>query len=96
MALSDVKLVLNEVWELLNRKNKAYGDSINNPIRVFSKSSTDEQIKVRIDDKLSRIQSMGMDEDWEDTILDLIGYLVMLRARKYYGTSPLKEGEDYE
>lgn len=70
--------VLDQIKELLLRKNKAYGDSALNPIRMFSKASPLEQIKVRIDDKLSRLQK-GMETEAvpEDTIMDLIGYLVL-------------------
>ena len=50
-----------------------------NPVRIFSKSPIDEQIKVRIDDKLSRLQSTDWKDDDEDVILDLIGYLHLLR-----------------
>ena len=67
--------------ELLQAKNLAYGDSALNPLRVFSKASTEEQLLVRLDDKLSRL-ARGSDAG-EDVVLDLIGYLVMLRiARK--------------
>jgi hypothetical protein len=69
----------NQVKEMLLEKNKKYGDSALNPVRIFSKSSTDEQIKVRIDDKLSRLKSTNWEDDNEDVILDLIGYLHLLR-----------------
>lgn len=64
------------IREMLVEKNRQYGDSATNPLRVFSKASRIEAIKVRIDDKLSRLQR-GKD-DQEDTVLDLIGYLVLL------------------
>lgn len=73
----EVSEVLDEVEALLNRKNKAYGDSALNPVRVFSTADPVEQIKVRIDDKLSRLKSST--DDNEDTVLDLMGYLVILR-----------------
>lgn len=60
---------------LLLSKNEAYGNSALDPMRIFSRASTLEQLRVRIDDKLSRI-SRGK-EIGEDTILDLIGYLVL-------------------
>lgn len=63
---------------MLLEKNKAYGNSALDPVRVFSKAATDEQIKVRLDDKLSRIQrGQALSED---VVLDLIGYLVLLRV----------------
>ena len=63
--------------EMLIAKNRSYGDSALNPLRVFSRSDAIEQIKVRIDDKLSRV-SRGS-EIGEDTVFDLLGYLVLLR-----------------
>tara|TARA_B100000029_G_C17340993_1_gene875261 strand:- start:138 stop:635 length:498 start_codon:yes stop_codon:yes gene_type:complete len=75
-------LITKTVGELLNfllEKNEQYGDSALEPIRIFSKASIDEQIKVRIDDKLNRlIQGSASIEKDEDVIKDLIGYLVLL------------------
>ena len=77
----EVYSVLDEVGDMLVEKNKSYGDSALNPVRVFSKADPVEQLLVRIDDKLSRISRGG--ESGEDTELDLLGYLVLLRmARK--------------
>lgn len=72
----EVSLITNEIREILIRKNLSYGDSVLNPIRVFSKSPTDEQINVRLDDKLSRI-ARGKEYPGDDTLIDIIGYLVM-------------------
>lgn len=67
--------------ELLLSKNKAYGSSFSDPVRIFSKASVEEQILVRIDDKLSRL--VRGENAGEDVVQDLIGYLVLLRvARK--------------
>jgi len=66
-----------EIAGMLASKSEAYGDSIFNPVRVFSDASIREQILVRIDDKLSRIKRGGNDN--EDTLQDLIGYLILLK-----------------
>lgn len=68
---------------LLISKNKAYGNSALNPVRIFSKVDAVEQLNVRIDDKLSRI-ARGTNKDAvpEDTELDLIGYLILRRLAK--------------
>lgn len=68
--------ILDRIEELLLQKNRRYGDSALNPTRIFSQASSIEQLKVRIDDKLSRVRSSQADED-EDVIIDLIGYLVL-------------------
>jgi hypothetical protein len=77
-AQIDIATVCDEIKELLLGKNRKYGDSALNPVRVFSKCSSEEAILVRLDDKLSRIRTQSIDED-EDVLTDLIGYLVLLK-----------------
>lgn len=76
----DLDHVLARVRVLLRQKNAAYGDSALDPVRVFSKASAEEQIRVRIDDKLSRL-ARGSDAG-EDVLADLLGYLVLLEIAK--------------
>jgi len=68
--------VCDGMKQFLLGKNEAYGNSAIEPVRIFSKTDTDEQINVRIDDKLSRIMN-GNEYDGDDTIKDLIGYLIL-------------------
>ena len=63
--------------EMLLEKNKAYGNSAMDPVRIFSKASKREQILVRLDDKLSRLARGTMSQ--EDVVQDLLGYLILLR-----------------
>ena len=77
--------VCAEVRDMLLEKNRKYGNSALDPVRVFSKADRLEQLKVRIDDKLSRIRNAQSDED-EDVVDDLLGYLVLYKiARKSNG-----------
>lgn len=85
----DSKDVLMEIHQMLMDKNRKYGDSALNPVRLFSKAAPIEQLKVRLDDKLSRLSS-GQTDDTEDVELDILGYLVMLRIAK------LREGVNHE
>ena len=66
--------------KMLLKKNIAYGDAALNPLRVFSKAPLDEQIRVRLDDKISRL-ARGTNSG-EDVELDLLGYLVLLRVMR--------------
>lgn len=66
---------------LLLEKNRSYGSSAFEPIRIFSKADAEEQLLVRIDDKLSRI-ARGKEFQSEDTIQDLIGYLILLKIQR--------------
>lgn len=65
--------------ETLIDKNRAYGNSALSPLRIFSKASNTEQIRVRLDDKISRL-SRGKNTGRvpEDTLLDFAGYAVLL------------------
>lgn len=75
-----VTQVCDDLADLLIAKNRAYGNSALDPVRIFSRASTSEQLRVRIDDKLSRLArgSALPDESLMDTARDLIGYLVLL------------------
>jgi hypothetical protein len=84
--LEDQRLIAEEcdaVKSLLLEKNRAYGSSALDPVRVFSRASTDEQIRVRLDDKLSRLKRG--DAAGEDVELDLLGYLILLRVSRRRG-----------
>lgn len=72
------------IREMLLAKNKAYGNSALDPLRVFSRASTEEQIRVRLDDKLSRLKR-GSGVEAEDVEADIIGYLVLLRVHRKLG-----------
>lgn len=80
---TDVRDVLQEIGDMLIEKNRAYGNSALDPVRIFSKATTVEQILVRIDDKLSRLaRGAAAGEDVEK---DLLGYLVLLRIARKMG-----------
>lgn len=86
--------VLDDIERILVEKNRAYGDSALDPVRIFSQADSREQLLVRIDDKLSRV-ARGHDLS-EDVVLDLIGYLVLLRVsdRRFAATETTPEDRD--
>ena len=73
--------VCDSIKDMLIKKNQSYGDSAVDPIRIFSKADNLEQIKVRIDDKLSRI-SRGSEFYGDNDLDDLIGYLLLFKVAK--------------
>ena len=76
----EIATVCDDVKELLLYKNGKYGNSALKPARIFSKSNAVEQLLVRIDDKLNRIKKgVGLLSTDEDVLMDLIGYLVLLK-----------------
>jgi uncharacterized protein (DUF302 family) len=79
--------VCDQIKSLLLEKNRKYGNSALQPMRVFSKADAEEQMLVRMDDKLSRIKNRQDDDD-EDPFMDLAGYLVLFMANR-----KLREGQ---
>ena len=73
---AQVNATLDGIGTMLIEKNAAYGNSALAPVRVFSRASTEEQLLVRIDDKLSRLARGAA--AGEDVVRDLVGYLVLL------------------
>lgn len=71
--------VTAEVVNLLLEKNDAYGDSALHPVGIFSKGDAIASLSARIDDKLMRIKNRGINDKTEDTVDDLIGYLILLK-----------------
>ena len=74
-ALTDIIKVCDSLKEFLYEKNRRYGNSALEPVKTFSKVSTGEQINIRMDDKLSRIENS--DEERMNDHVDLLGYLVL-------------------
>tara|TARA_R110002167_G_scaffold117955_3_gene294213 strand:+ start:5182 stop:5469 length:288 start_codon:yes stop_codon:yes gene_type:complete len=68
------------VTKLLLMKNEAYGDSALNPSNIFANGDAVENLSARIDDKLMRIKMRGINDETEDTVQDLIGYLILLKV----------------
>jgi hypothetical protein len=76
------KLIAQECEDLaqfLIKKNRSYGNSAIEPLRIFSRASAREAILVRLDDKLNRIIK-GTGYAGDDDIRDLQGYLTLLRV----------------
>ena len=84
---NSIKWICNEIRDLLLAKNKAYGDSALEPDNIFSKLDSAQAICARIDDKLSRIKNVGLDDKTEDTLDDLIGYLILLKIARSNATA---------
>lgn len=75
-----IKQIGQEVIDLLVSKNRSYGDSALKPANIFARGTAVENLCARIDDKLMRIKNRGIGIDTEDTVQDLIGYLILLKV----------------
>lgn len=76
----DIERVTNQLRDVLTEKNRRYGDSALNPIKIFSKLDTENGLYIRADDKLSRI--CNADELRKNDIADLMGYCVLICIEK--------------
>ncbi len=85
-----LKQTYNDAMKIVLAKNKDYANS-NDPFKNFKLSSLvgvtpEKAILVRISDKMARVVNLlekeadVKDETIEDTILDMINYLAILRA----------------
>lgn len=80
-AQANISTKCDQIKTLLLKKNADYGNSALDPVRIFSKADAEEQIRVRIDDKLSRLAGAGEKNFSEDTVMDLVGYLILLMVK---------------
>ena len=76
-----------EVCAMLLYKNQHYGNSALEPAEIIPTGTTPVQgILIRINDKLKRLK-FGTSND-EDTFLDIMGFLVLLRIAKHNESLP--------
>lgn len=71
--IDNFKEITNNIAELLEYKNKKYGNSALEPLNIFSGKC---KVGNRIDDKLSRIKNSDLLR--KNDIADVIGYLILL------------------
>ena len=76
--IKQLDIKTKEITDLLKSKNKAYGNSALEPANIFSQADAIDSLSARIDDKLMRIKNKGIYDATEDTVHDLIGYLLLL------------------
>lgn len=76
---TDIIRLLDNLKEFLLEKNRRYGDSAIDPVLIFSNVSAGDQIKNRLDDKLSRIKHS--DKLRKNDVADVMGYAVLLMVQ---------------
>lgn len=84
--VAELDIVLNELKELLLKKNQDYGDSFLKTLVEFG----DVAFLVRVMDKVNRLVSLWKGgrsnfESFEDTVKDLAGYCVLYLCLKKLG-----------
>ena len=94
----DIIETCDQIKQLLLDKTSDYGSSFSDPLKVFSSVDAEERVRSRIDDKLKRLQQIQEKREMnfqEDTLDDLIGYLILLKVllkRKQEQETPLAWG----
>lgn len=73
--------IVDTLRNTLKEKNRSYGGSAVNPLGIFTKASVKERLCIRIEDKLKRIEALGLRGFDEDNLNDLIGYLLILKIQ---------------
>ena len=79
-----IKQIALEVAELVEKKNRDYGNSFDRTLGEYG----DTAYFLRIEDKLSRLKSLSkkeaavIDESMEDTLKDIIGYTLLMINNK--------------
>ena len=82
--MNKIKEIAVEVAELVEKKNKDYGNSFDKTLAEYG----DTAYFLRIEDKLSRLKSpskkeaLVADESVEDTLKDIIGYTLLMINNK--------------
>lgn len=75
-----IKGIAIEVAELVEKKNRDYGNSFDKTLEEYG----DTAYFLRIEDKLSRLKSLSkkdapeINESIEDTLKDIIGYTLLM------------------
>lgn len=75
-----ITTICDNLATFLKEKNTKYGNSALQPLGIFAKGDADNSIRVRLDDKLSRIKNST--ELRKNDVLDMMGYLVLLCVDK--------------
>ena len=78
-----VKDIALEVAELVEKKNRDYGNSFDKTLDEYG----DTAYFLRIEDKISRLKSLSkkaaeVDESIEDTLKDIAGYTLLMINHK--------------
>lgn len=71
-APNEFKEITNSICDLLEYKNKKYGNSALEPLNIFTNKC---KVGQRLDDKLARIKNSN--DLKKNDVVDLIGYLIL-------------------
>lgn len=80
-------IICKQLSELIEVKNKAYGEAASEPPILLPELDSKSAILVRMSDKIKRIQTLlsypeeeSRDETLRDSVMDLAGYCILFLA----------------
>ena len=76
-TIQEAHVLLDKLKQLLEAKNKAYGNSALSDVNLFCNLSSFQLLEGQIEHKLRRLKTLGINGDAEDTLMDLMGYLTL-------------------
>ena len=79
-----IDILFTNFNKFLKVKNIKYGDAALAPLKIFSKTSTEDQICNRLDDKLKRIKNG--EELSKNDVYDTFGYIALLMIKNEWLT----------
>ena len=79
--MEEIQKIVQEIVDLVERKNKDYGNSFDKTINEYGMTA----YLLRIEDKISRLKNLNKsntqlvtDESQEDTLKDIMGYTLLM------------------
>lgn len=80
LTRTKIEILNKNFSEFLKEKNRRYGDSALNAVKIFSKLEPDNQICIRLDDKINRV--INAKEIKKNDVCDILGYIELLCIQK--------------
>jgi len=72
--------ICNNLKDFLIEKNKRYGNSALEPMKIFGDFDAEDLLKIRLTDKIMRIKNSEIDRKNDYT--DMLGYIILLCVSK--------------
>lgn len=70
----------DEIKDGLLKHHEKWGTSIFRPVTILSAVSAEDALRIRIDDRIKKLQKAETKDQERELVDDLIGYLVNFRA----------------
>jgi len=72
--------ICDNLKEFLIEKNRRYGNSALEPMKIFGDFDAEDLLKIRLTDKIMRIKNSEIDR--KNDYIDMLGYIILLCVSK--------------